>query len=439
MERGLQHIPGFESETGISPQAFYTGLRRHIEQYRMLCSSSFNLSDDAGLMEYASQIKAGGLELPSLLVNMADFGLPFEQGVQGLPRNVEISEARKKLWSKKLREVFFPIADMIGWHWAANSMRRNAVLWDPDLKDKLEEKEVWLNENMPTLSTATSRLNALVSGELQAITGLSEFSSSKYVLHEPRIKSPAAIVLKEEEGRSVMDLVATRVVFFCEPALAQQIGIELLKRLKKSGNFSVEEAQDYYKKPKKSGYTAVHITGWLFNRLGVPCEVQVMDIGSYLNAVCGRASRLVYKSGAKLQDTELYEAINKLLEPVLQAVMDVSHAVKAYIPISAEVEGEFMSYVAHLGGDSRRFRMRKGITVVDAVVHVSNLLKVQLRNAVVHEGNGTLGRKLSFFDDCPPEITICPGEALSRGTMQQILNHARVLEETKLTIRDNGS
>ncbi|MEW5996449.1 MAG: hypothetical protein AB1657_02540 [Candidatus Micrarchaeota archaeon] len=451
LERGIPTIPGFGADMGLPPAIFCGDLQRYIEQYRTVFSHSYILSEDSKMLDFVRLIKAGGLELPPLLVVMADFALPLEKAVEGLPKGETVSEGRRKLWSDKIREVVFPLADLIGWQDAANSMRHNAVLWNPDLSYKLEAKERWLRENAAALSAAGALLQEISDRATRKILGEVDGKPPRvqYEKDGPMTKTGAAIVIKEDEkpGKPVMDLVRTRYIFQCDGMAAegregtnvQDLGYEVLGSFRSSGAFSGLKIQDNYRKPKRSGYRAIHITGFLLNGFGIPVEVILIDEDSYKNAACGRCNRALYKGyngRANPEDVEKFEAVDRLLEPILDAALALSKMPARAQQASPATREDTVAYTVYNSGESQPCDVKPGSTVLDVMVRYYLRTGQPIRNAEVYEGPSEDGRRLGIYEKCPPEITIKPLGEFSYGTILQVYRNPRVNGDTKRALRE---
>jgi len=459
--RGMPLIPNFEAGMGLPPAVFCGDIDKYVRQYQTVFSDRYILGGSK-MLDFIHLIGGGGLELPPLLALMAFFALPIEEIRRAFPKGEEISEDRMKVWSDQIRGTLFPLADMIGWQNGADNMRHNAVLWHPDLKDKLDEKEIWLAENEATLDAAATLLQKISDSAIEKVIGgdQGKYSNAAYEKDGPSKKTAAAMVVKEEDkpGKPVMDLVRTRYILHCDGETVQSLGYDLIDSLKNSGAFRDLKIQDNYRKPKPSGYRAIHITGFLMNGLGIPVEIILIDEHNYENAACGRttsngdeeqnpenaaggrtASRAMYKmfnGRASQEDADKFAAVANLLKPVLQAALELSKIAQPARQLSLGIREDEAIYTVHRSGVCKPFKLRRGITALDAMVKFYSLAGQPIRNAEVYEGEGTRGRKLgSFFEECPPVVTIVPGDKLSYGTIKLALDNPRVLDETKKALR----
>ncbi len=440
LERGTAKIGNFQEELGMSREEFIGRLRKYIVQYGSLHSETLDFNENAGLPAYAAEIIKGGLSLPTLLVRISDLSLEFEDGIKGLPKNERLSEHNKQLLARKLRSVYFPFADTIGWLDVSYRLRRNGVLWDDNRKDALHAKEAWLEEVYDQYAEAGELLQFIIGETLKLLAqnpNLSEYSEilRSAIVHDARVKSPAAIVLKEEKSLEIKDMVAVRVVFDCGPDTAQLLGKEISKMLKSLGSFKYRELQDNFRTPKKTGYRAIHTTGWFQPKnKTIPVEIQFMDREGYLDAIKGRSSRLGYKSGTSAEYAELMEAINNLLAPVIAAAADVRGAIEKPVPVSirkGHSNGKDRTFTVHVNGSRKKIRQSTDCTVADLVVWAMN----GPRNVDAFDSSNG-GNSLSLFASCPDHIELVPKEGdFNRGVIKRLLNDPRVLEKTKKVLQ----
>lgn len=450
----IASIPDFSSELGIAQDEFLFQLEKCFNQYATLSSNSYDYNPDARLPDYAGLILSGGAGLPSLIVKIADYCLDEADWTEGLASREEMSQATKRILSTKMRRVFFPFAEMLGWMGAAYMLRESSLNWDPELRDKLAEIKEKMSPFRTLYSNAAPRLNevvreAFLDGCRDGMP-LHVFSSitSQAIFQQPRVKSEASIVLKmEERGKEfdqIMDMIATRIILPCDPGTVFRIGQLLYQKiLKGSGpKFRTHDFNDYVNHPKDSGYTAVHITGY-FSYLGVyiPCEIQLMDRESYLDSCCGRSSRLAYKSGEDMEKLNLINAINEMLRPVSAAAADVRGTIEVSQPANNCGNGS-RTYSVHMpDSSSRRFiNAPWNATVADvAFAAMGGPYK-----ADVFAGSGPDGRQISLFEPCPSEIfvsgngslisrrvavAICSSQSVGGATKEMVLS--RVLKPGK--------
>ena len=447
LKRGLPIIDSFESDTGISPRDFAERLDQCMRQYKKIHSTNLDLNSEMKLENYAVEIDAGGISLPTLLVRLADLSLNLDEALNGLPNREALNDSDKQLIASKLKTVWFPFADTIGWLEVAYRIRRNGVLWDENSAEALHRKEEWLRTVFEEYELAGVMLKMLVEemlGFLPQNPAFSQYSEilRNAIVHKERVKSPAAIVIKEEKfenegkaGEPIMDMVAVRVVFDCDAETAQLLGRAISEKMRGLRNFNHTQMQDYYKKPKKTGYRAVHVTGYFRPRgKPVPVEIQFMDKGSYLDSICGRSGRLVYKGGVNAEDDQLINAFNRILSPVIAAAADVRGAIETPIPISMRENGQGMvAYAVILDGNPLTLRMKRGSLAADVAFSAMNRPQM----ADVHDLTDS-GRRVSLFDPCPGRIRIIPrgGSALNRMLVNRILANPNISITTKQIVRD---
>jgi|GEM_PF-5190371 len=443
LKRGLPLLSDFKEDTGMSSEEFVERLNQFLLQYKKIHSTNLDFNSEMKLENYALEIEAGGIALPTLLVRLADLSLSLDEAIAGLPSRESLSDSDRQLLASKLKTVWFPFADTIGWLDVAYKLRRNGVLWDENSVEALHRKEDWLRKVYDDYVMAGVALKALMEGMLVAIAKNPEMAQYSHILrdaiiHPPRVKSPAAIVIKEEkferEGKPqpIMDMVAVRIVFDCDAPTAQFLGRFISDHMKGLKNFAHKQMQDYIMKPKKTGYRAVHVTGYF--RPGaeeVPVEVQFMDKGSYLDSICGRSSRLVYKSGADEGDGQLMDAINRILSPILAAAADVRGAMENPIPVSMRgCKQDEVTYQLLVEGTSMCVRMKRGSLAVDVAFRA---LKEPKMVDILTDSGG----RVSFFEPCPEKVMLVnrPEAVLNPGLVSRILGDPNISLGTKRIVR----
>ncbi|HNT60873.1 MAG TPA: hypothetical protein PKJ97_02760, partial [Candidatus Bilamarchaeaceae archaeon] len=361
------------------------------------------------------------------------------------PFREELAPATKRMLSTKMRKVFFPMAEMFGWMGAAYMLRESSLNWDPELQDKLAEMKLRMQPIIQIYSNAAPSLNEMVTEAfsigcregmpLQGFQGI----ISQAVFHNPRVKSAASIVLKmEDRGKEfddIMDMIATRVVLPCDPGTVFGIGQLLYERvLKDKGfRFHTNDLNDYVNHPKASGYTAIHITGYMpFLGVLVPCEIQLMDAESYLDSCCGRSGRLGYKGHEDMDKMNLVNAMNEMLRPVSAAARDVRGTIEVP-PHKTNGGNGCRTYSVYMPGrkDRRPIEASSGATVADVAFAAMG----GPYNADIYEGSRPNGRKISLLVPCPDEIFISRnGSAISRRMASDLCRNPSVSDETKKLI-----
>lgn len=447
LERGVPVIGGFEAQTGIAPRSFIERLDTCIRQYRKIHSTNLDLNSEMKLENYAMEIDAGGISLPTLLVRLADLSLDLEEAVSGLPNRERLSDSDRQLLATKLKTVWFPFADTIGWVDASYKIRRNGVLWDENSVQALKGKEEWLRGVFGEYFFAGAMLKVLAEdmvGLLSRNEALSAHSAilQGAIVQDARVKSPAAIVIKEDkferEGRTgepIMDMVAVRVIFDCDDDTAQFLGREISEHMRGLRNFRHRQMQDYFKKPKKTGYRAVHVTGH-FRPRGelVPVEFQFTNRSRFLDSLFGESSRLVYKSGAGSEAGQLMGAFKSLFSPIISAASDIRGAMENPIPVSMrENRQDMAAYTVLIDNDAMTVRMKSGSLAADVAFRALN----KPRMVDVHDLTDS-GRKISFFKPCPSRVRLVPrqGKTLNSGLIGRILSDSNISLQTKQIVRD---
>ncbi len=447
LERGLPVTPGFEAQTGISPRDFIERLDTYMRQYKKIHSTNLDLNSEMKLENYAMEIDAGGISLPTLLVRLADLSLDLEEAVSGLPNRERLSDSDRQLLATKLKTVWFPFADTIGWVDASYKIRRNGVLWDDNSVQALKDKEEWLSGVFKEYSFAATMLKTLaedIVGLLSRNEALSAHSAilQGAIVQEARVKSPAAIVIKEDKfgkekrtGEPIMDMVAVRVIFDCDDDTAQFLGREISEHMRGLRNFRHRQMQDYFKKPKKTGYRAVHVTGY-FKPRGehVPVEFQFTNRSRFLDSLFGGSSRLVYKSGAGSEAGQLMGAFNRLFSPIISAASDIRGAMENPIPVSMrENRQDMAAYTVLIDDDAMTVRMKRGSLAADVAFRALN----KPRMVDVHDLTDS-GRRISFFEQCPSRVRLVPRQAriLNPRLVSRILDDPSISLTTKQIVRD---
>jgi hypothetical protein len=443
LERGTGEPGKFQEELGMPRDEFIGLLRRYVVQYGSLHSGTLDFNENSGLLTYAAEINKGGLSLPTLLVRIADLSLDFEDGIKGLPKSEQLSDHNKQLLARKLRLVYFPFADMLGWAEIANRLRHNSLFWDDNRRSALFEKQAWLEERYEDYKEAGDVFRILIEEMLNLLSRNPEFSKYSEILQsakvqKARVKTPSSIVLKEEKSSEIKDIVALRVVFKCTPKDAQLLGEKISNELKKMRRFGDVKIQDNITDPKPTGYRAMHTTGLFEHKdIVVPIEVQFMDEEAHYDSLIGRSSRLVYKSGRTAGHIEIIDAINNILAPVfgafVAAVTDTRGPIEPAVPVSIRKRtgGQTRTFTVQLNGSDMKFRERTDSTVADlAVLAMDGPINV----SAFDSSNG--GRPLSLFDKCPNSIRLVPkGGNFNRGVVSRLLNSRNVSQRTKKIVR----
>lgn len=446
LKKKIAQVPGFRQELGVTQDEFLSQLEKCFNQYATLSSNSYDYNPDARLPNYAALILSGGASLPALIVKIADYCLDEADWAEGLPANEEVTPATKKMLSNKMRKVFFPLAEMFGWMGAAYMLRESSLNWDPELQDKLAEMKLRMQPIIPAYSHAAPYLNDLVAEAfsigcregmpLQGFQGI----IGQAVFHHPRVKSEASIVLKmEDRGKEfdeIMDMIATRVILPCDPGMVFEMGQLLYEKVLKDENFRfrTHDFNDYVNHPKDSGYTAIHITGYMpFLGVLVPCEIQLMDFMSYLDSCCGRSSRLGYKGNESMEKLNLINAMNEMLRPVSAAAADVRGAIE--VPQQKTNGGNGRrTYSVHMPGrKSRRpIEASPNATVADIAFAAMG----GPYNADIYGGKEPNGRKISLLAQCPDEIFVSGNSSfISRKMAKDLCRNPLVDNNTKKMIR----
>lgn len=442
LQRGISHnIPNIKEELGVTPEEFIILLKTDFSQYAAISSEAYDLNPELKLQHYVQLIQDGGLSLRTLIVKLSDFCLREEDWLGGAPLKADLGEGERRILSRKMRDVFFPFADGLGWLGAANRIRENSLLWDPELRLKLDEAKARMGPLKPFYREAGLELEGMIRTVMQIMASDASLQPYKDIIlsgqvQPSRVKTEAAIVIKEEEGRDITDLVADRVVFNCAPEIAAQLGIRFSDILKELGLISDRNVNDYYAKPKRSGYQAIHTTGKRqFRGRDVPIEIQFQDEDSYRDACCGRSGRPFYKGGVSSDVSALIDAVNELLKPVIDAVTDVRGAIDPHpAPLAERTNGKAQAtYTVHIDGSpiARTITVDQGASVVDVLVKALD----GPQDVLVYPGSSTGMRKLSFFDPCPPEIYVKRAGVLSKKQAVDILSRNKVSNGTKVAVR----
>ena len=446
MLRSMSHkIPNMKEALGVTPEEFINLLRSDFSQYANISSEAYDLNPDLKLEHYTQLIQDGGLSLRTLIVKLSDFCLGEDDWLAGGPLRVELGEGERRLLSKKMRKVFFPFADGIGWMGAANRIRENSLIWDPELCVKLEEMKAKMGPLRPFYREAGFELEGMIKTVLQMMANNHKFGEHNGILLDAnvqpsRVKTEAAIVIKEDEGRDVYDIVADRVVFDCgpDPTPAATLGMSFLDVLKELGLIAINDVNDYYAHPKRSGYQAIHVTGVRqFRGMDVRTELQFQNAPDFRNSCCGKSARTLYKANVVPEETSLIDAVNELIRPVYDAVTDVRGAIDPHpAPLAEKRNGRAQSiFKVHIEGSPivRIMNMDVGASVIDVLVNVLG----GPQDAFVYPGHFIGPSKLSFFDPCLPEIYVRKtGTNFTRKQILDILSRNNVLTGTKKTVRE---
>ncbi len=443
LQRGISHnVPNFREEFGVTHEEFIALLRSDFSQYAGISSEAYDLNPELKLHHYAQLIQDGGLSLRTLILKLSDLCLKEEDWLEGAPLRGELGECERRILSKKMKNVFFPFADGIGWLGAANRIRENSLLWDPELRFKLEEVKARMGPLRHFYREAGLELEGMIKTVLQMMASNATLQEYRDTIlgaevQPSRVKSEPAIVFKEEDGREISDLVAARVVFNGTPEAAAFLGLGFSDVVRDSGLITRRNVNNYYNYPKSSGYQAIHTTGVRqFRGRDVPIEVQFQDEGSYKDACCGRSGRIGYKGREGLDDLAFIDALNEVLRPVLDAVTDVRGAIDPHpAPLAEESNGKAQAtFTVHIEGSPlvRPIILDRGASVVDVLVKVLD----GPHDALAYPGNFIGPHKLSFFDMCPPEIYLKrTGAVFSRKQVIDILSRNNVLQDTKVVVR----
>jgi len=124
---------------------------------------------------------------------------------------------------------------------------------------------------------------------------------------ETRIKEVSSAVLKEKEKGYINDLVGCRAILK-DAKSAIETAHKMMHNLNKNGIKA--EIDDYYSKPKKSGYKGINMN-LVLNDL--PVEVQIVDFETGRQNECTAPHGLHKSYGAIDNDAKLKEKLAKYL------------------------------------------------------------------------------------------------------------------------------
>ncbi|MEM4208236.1 MAG: hypothetical protein QW153_01465 [Candidatus Bilamarchaeaceae archaeon] len=180
--------------------------------------------------------------------------LKNEISVATLISRIVLAEANIVDDPKKTLYVYAAIAEVI----------------DPPTGKKLREKAVEKSFGL-TLKKIKRELEVRKNDLEKTIENLKVLLGVESCEVEMRIKSPESATLKLEEKGYINDLIGTRLVFN-EVKEAVETAKKIISNLKNKGKSP--SVDDYYSKPKQSGYRGFNIN---FNLNDISAEIQISD------------------------------------------------------------------------------------------------------------------------------------------------------------------